>query len=179
MNKVPIYIVLFLLSSISTLASPTMYKTWIGEHLETLEMKEGAGHFYGSNPLNRFGASYKNDTLTITNNTFSTPYDYTFKVLRLTKDTLIVSPLNANARGLIDNKNKFVFVDKAHLYTAKLKFQKVFFSATSCYGGCPGMKIEIDSSGLVHFLAEKNVRAHYGLYEGQLSSEQLKELIEI
>jgi len=174
-----------LLINISSYASPTIYKIWIGENLEYLELtKKKANLDYGYH-LNDYGISYKDSILKLIDyfwksGKFGRQHeDYIFKVLRLTTDTLIVSPLNERARRIIDNKNEFIFVAKTKLYRTDLKFQKIFFSGTGCLGSCPGLKIEIDSTGLVYFLGEYNTDTLKGLYKGQLTDEQLEKLIDL
>jgi hypothetical protein len=71
------------------------------------------------------------------------------------------------------------FVDKKLLYKPDLKFERLFFQGTPCLGTCPGMKLEIDSSGQVHFYGEYYTGQYIGFYKAQLNNEQLNRLVEI
>lgn len=178
-------LICFLLSSVSNFASPTIYKTWIGENLEYLEITEEKANFEFGFDLYDYDVTYKDSTLTLIDYTYKSRKigrrheKYVYKVLRLTNDSLIISPLNERASRLIHGKTVFIFVDKSLLYKTDLKFQKIFFSAGVCFGECPALKIEIDSTGLTYFLGEYHTGTYLGLYKGQLTKVQLDSLIEI
>jgi hypothetical protein len=173
------------LTSVCTFASPTIYKTWIGENLQYLKLTKDKANFYYGSKQNDYGVSYKDSTLIFIDYFYTSGKtgrqheDYIYKVVKLTNDTLIVSPLNDRASKLIGNKEQLLFIDKSTLYQTDLKFQRLFFSGTPCLGSCPGMKIEIDSLGVTYFFAESNTGDYKGLYKGKLSKKQLNKLIEI
>ncbi len=186
MNRLMKNIFLVIFISISSLAySQTIYKIWVGENLEYLELTKRKANFDYGYHLNDYGISYKDSLLRIIDyfwqaGKFGRQHeDYFFKVLKLTNDTLIVSPLNERAKNVINNKEKFVFVDKTKLYKTELKFQRISFSGTGCFGNCPTLKIEIDSTGIVNFLGEYNTGSLKGFYKGQLTPNQLAYLIEL
>jgi hypothetical protein len=162
-------------------SSPTIFKTWIGENLEYLEIASTNAKFDYGYGLNDYGSSFNDSTITLyEGDKFGKQHsEYVYKVLQLTDDSLIVSSLSEGAAMLIHGKQKFDFVDRSRLYNPDLKFQRIFFSGTICFGTCPAFKIEIDSSGLTYFEAGANTGISPGLYKGHLSKKQLDDLVEI
>ncbi|MCD6020272.1 MAG: hypothetical protein K0S53_3393 [Bacteroidetes bacterium] len=149
-----------ILISISSFASPTIYKEWVNEDLHYLELTKKKALFdYGSN-MENYGVKYEDNTLTLidyfytSGKLFRQHEDYVFRILK-------------------------AFVDKKLLYKPDLKFERLFFQGTPCLGTCPGMKLEIDSSGQVHFYGEYYTGQYIGFYKAQLNNEQLNRLVEI
>lgn len=176
---------LIIFSGVSVFASPTIYKTWVGENLEFLQLKKNKGYFADGDYLNNFGVSFKDSTLILVQHFYVAGKigrqneNYVFKVVLLSKDSLIISPSNDRARSLINHKKSFVFVDKSTIYKSDLTFQKIYFSIVSKNEINPTLKLEVDSTGLIYFLSENNTGYANGLYKGKLNNYELEELIEI
>lgn len=177
--------ILIVCSSVSVFASPTIYKIWVGENLEFLQLKKNKGYFANGDYLNNFGVSFKDSTLTLVQHFYvagkigKQNENYVFKVVQLSKDSLIISPLIARASSIFKNKKSIVFVDKSIIYKPDLTFQKIYFSIDSKNEINPTLKLEIDSTGLIYFLSENNTDYENGLYQGKLNKDELEELIEI
>ena len=177
--------ILIVCSSISVFASPTIYKTWVGENLEFLQLKKNKGYFANGDYLNNFSVSFKDSTLTLVQHFYVAGKigrqneNYVFKVVQLSKDSLIISPLNARASSIFKHKKSIVFVDKSIIYKPDLTFQKIYFSIDSKNEINPTLKLEIDSTGLIYFLSENRTGYDNGLYKGKLNNYELEELIEI
>ena len=175
----------FLITLNLSYAQSTIYKVWIGENLEYLKLTQEKAKFDYGHDLYDFEVKYKDSTLTLIDTyqqagKIGWQHDkYKYNILKLSNDTLIISPQNDIAKGLLDNKDIFIFSDSSLLIKKEFIFQKIFFSSGPCYGTCPMIKIEIDSTGLVHFLGEYYTGDYIGLYKGQLNTEQLNRLIEI
>ena len=122
-----------------------------------------------------------------------------YKIIKLTRDTLLIHPLTKYSKVFIENKDKsyswkfhsdpnsvelndtdqYVFVTEKLLYKTDLDFNKLYFSSTPCYGTCPSMEFEIDSIGNIVFLGKMNTGKYKGKYSGKLTNNQFAELQEI
>jgi hypothetical protein len=161
-----------------TFSQTSIYKNWIGENLEYLELKKRSANFdygYGFFP---FDVSYNDSILILTSNK-KRNWIYHYKVRRLTPDSLIISPQDSISATFLKGKSTFIFVDKNKLPQKEIKFQNLSFSQGDCGGPCPSFKINIDSVGTVYFQTLKQIDNLNGTYKGQLSPEQLNNFIEV
>lgn len=181
--KKKLLLTIFLISGIAQIyANPTIYKTWIGEDLQYLELNKKHAR-YGSILLWKYKVRYKDSILTFTDPLWATGDffkqrdKFVFKVVFFSKDTLVLIPLNKNASRLVGTKKSCIFTSKKALYKPKLKFQKVYFSLVSYgFSSSSAMEIEIDSVGTVHYNDSLGVDNLSGFYKGQLSAAQLDSL---
>lgn len=183
-------ILLFFLNQTSY-SIPTINKVWIGENLEYLSLikkniyfDDGNGHTENNCKL------IHRDTSLIIRKYFwqagkmGRQYeDYICEILKLTNDTLIISPKNKKATILTKNKESYIYTDKNILYKEDLQFQKLCFSKL-CGFSHSNIKIDIDCFGQVYFFSEsisfkKKDNNYKGSYIGQLNEKQLFDLIEI
>lgn len=177
--------VIFLFPSYTVSAQPSIYKAWVGEQLQYLEITSKTVNFDYGYRLDDFGFLYNDSVLTLIDYFYTQGKirkqheDYVYKIIKLTDDTLVLSPLNAEAARLINNQQRITFIDRSLIYDSLFQFQKIYFSGTGCYGNCPAMKLEIDSSGKIIFLGEYNTGVYKGLHEGYLNRQQLDSLIDL
>jgi len=175
--------------TIPSYSNPTIHKIWIGENLEywSLEKKnvsfENCGMIFNNCKL-----IHKDTTFTIRKYFWKAGKiarqheDYIYRILKLTNDTLIISPENQEAARLINNRQTYTFTDKNNFYKDNLKFHKLFFSGHNPMTFSPKITLEIDSLGQIfvfsepipHFEKPNDLK---GLYKGQLSNKQLADLI--
>jgi hypothetical protein len=98
---------------------------------------------------------------------------FRYEITKLTADTLVIKPLSEISKRLIGEHNTLVLIDSSVVDYPNFKFEKLYFSSTTCLGSCPQMKIEIDSVGKVYFFGEYNTGKYIGQYEGQLKFKDL------
>ena len=168
----------------------TIHKVWVSENLQSLSLIKK--NVYFEDILENCKLIYKyNDTTFAIRRYFwkhgiyeQQHEDYVYKILRLTNDTLIISPENEIAAGLIGNRETYTFTDKKALYKENLKFQKLFFTRSFGIAFSPTIKLAIDSSGQVYFSSEPvpyfgRPDDLKGNFKGQLNEKQLADLIEM
>lgn len=117
-----------------------------------------------------------------------------FRIERLTKDTLIIHPLNINAKALLetDYKNhftkynygdtvlihksdKYTFLSKERMFDKDFEFDKIYFSNQSGIIGTQ-MNLEIDNKGHILFKGISNTGEYKGKYSGRLPRKELNNL---
>ncbi len=184
------FIILFLalLLNLSCNAQVSIYKTWIGEKQEYLEMTRGISR------LDIRNEDYENNDfkVTVKEGTFDAikiprnyqkrdePIAYHFRVIKLTEDTLILSGNDSPTKFELYDKPEYLFISKQALVDKHLTFQKLEFTSSTCFGHCPEIHIAIDSLGKVHFLGGQDTKTKYKKMQiAQLSTKQLNQLIEI
>jgi hypothetical protein len=155
-------------------------KTWIGNKLEYLKISDTIVFFDYRYHTKEYHYSTVDNNFTLieyywtTSDQLRHQNDFSYKIIKLTSDTLILKPLSERARRLVNGQGYFLLIDSSKTNDQNFKFEKIFFSGTTCLGSCPGMKIEIDSSGKVFFLGEYHTGKYKGLYQGQLKPKDLE-----
>ncbi|XZF12666.1 DUF6438 domain-containing protein [Chitinophagaceae bacterium MMS25-I14] len=160
-----------------------LIKTWVNEKLRTFEINDSEvfndsryhsmyeyHYHYTDSMLTLILLSRNDDGIAMEGK------HYPFTILKLTSDTLILKPGNEEVKNLFTDTDLLVLIDKAKINDPGFRFEKLFFSGTTCYGTCPGMKAEIDSSGSIFFEGTYNTGKYNGLYHGQLSHKKLEQL---
>jgi len=210
-TNMKIYLITFLLlSSFSSLTSQSkvdLNKIWISPYLEYLDLRQDdTAYFdYGMGYHERYQLEKEDSVFKLIQ------YDRivgvkeprkvvkSYKIVKLTSDTLLIHPLTKYSKVFIENEDKsyvakfhsdpgnvdlnendiYTFVEKSTLYDGDLKFDRLYFSSTPCYGTCPSMEFEIDSVGNIVLLGKMNTVKYKGKYSGKLTSNQFAELQEI
>jgi hypothetical protein len=170
MKILPAIIIQLLVANL-TMGQSSLFKKWIGEQNETLILtSKHATYSY-------FDAKYQmlqHDSLLIFKDHEDT---IRYRVIHLTSDSLTVTPIGKRTLKLTSSRETYRF-HAAPLFDKKtFVFQKIYFSGTSCYGDCPDMKVDIDSTGHFYFQGNYKTGDFHGLYEGQLTSKQLDKLV--
>ena len=109
----------------------------------------------------------------------SSNHDYIIK--DFTADLLTLIPLNKYWRTLYISdtpKEILTFRDRHKIYTDSIVFQKINFSSTTCYGSCPELSFQIDSSKQMKFKGGKYA-VKEGQYKAVLSDQLYSELLRI
>jgi hypothetical protein len=206
-----IYLITFLLfSSFSSLTAQNkadLNKIWISPYLEYLDLRQNdTAYFdYGMGYHERYQLEKEDSVFKLIQYDriagVKEPWKVvkSYKIIKLTSDTLLIHPLTKYSKVFIENKDKsyaakfhsdpsnvdlnendvYTFVDKSILYDSDLKFDRLYFRSTPCYGSCPSMEFEIDSLGNLKFIGQMNTGKYKGNYYGTLASKQFDILIEI
>ncbi len=75
-------------------------------------------------------------------------------------------------------QKELAFKSQEKVLTDTVRFEKLLFATTNCYGHCPAMTFQIDNSGLLMFKGEKYA-VKQGFYKAKLSNETFSELLSI
>ena len=101
-----------------------------------------------------------------------------FKIEKLTDDFLYLTSANKESKEFfIDYKNKKLDTIKLKKVkpVSNLKINKIGFYSSECYGSCPAMYLEIDSSGNFLFQGQRYTEK-IGLFKGNLDSLTLSKI---
>ncbi len=94
-----------------------------------------------------------------------------FRIFRLTQDSLIISMRQEDER-----LNDTFQLTRVRIKNALVP-QKIFYSSSACFGSCPSMHLEIDSSGKFIFWGGSFTTYQRG-YRGQLTPSQYQRVLE-
>ena len=107
-----------------------------------------------------------------------------FLITLTKKEEIFLTPIDTNA-ALLTNlitltgvKKELRFTGINKVYTDTIRFEKIIFNSTSCYGYCPDMTLRIDNNRQVQFTGGKYA-VKQGSFTSGISSALLNELIEI
>ncbi|MDR2980213.1 MAG: hypothetical protein LBV02_07230 [Bacteroidales bacterium] len=179
------FILLYLVSQSFLLSSQTsLYKTWVGEGLEVLELGEKrAKYTYDVEPLNYLVELEEDSVLVLTTSQWRSGKaeqevkKLAFDILRLTKDSLVLAPLNHKAWRALSKNEQYHFVSKSSLYDSSFHFRKIrLYVYPSERSTEPGIEMEIDSSGYLCFHTTQRIGVLKGTYLAQLSDELFRKL---
>ena len=165
-------------------------KLWVGQNSEYLLADSTIIRFetftekFGNTRVARF-YSISGDTLKIVEankDESELTSNFVLKIDRNEKMTL--TPVNSGA-SLLTNlitldgaKENLIYKDIRNFQFDSLKFEKIIFSTTECYGTCPVMAIEIDNNKNFKFIGEKNSIAT-GHYYGKIPDAEYEKLLDI
>lgn len=100
------------------------------------------------------------------------------------KDQMTLTPINSGAKQLtnlitLDGIKDVLSYSEIHQFPFdSLKFEKIVFNATECFGLCPAMSLEINNNEKFQFIGGK-YSARKGHYYGGISKGQYNQLLEI
>ncbi|MCK0130980.1 DUF6438 domain-containing protein [Flavobacteriaceae bacterium F08102] len=106
---------------------------------------------------------------------------FDFKIRELRKGKLVLEPMKKLAE--VENtlkkinykpffkKKQYVFYDRNQLRST-VNLKKITFHASTCYGICPSLSVEVDVDGVVHYQGRKNTKL-FGSYTGKLSPQEM------
>lgn len=74
------------------------------------------------------------------------------------------------------SKPYYKFKNLTYLQDKTLKFNKLHFTASACYGTCPVLNIDIDNKGTYYLTGGEYAEPYKGAYRGVLTARQLDTL---
>lgn len=122
-----------------------------------------------------------NDTLRVIDHLIKKDEHHDFRIVQKNEDILRLIPLTQYSRVLAFEQmpqNELVFKSQEGIFTDTIRFEKLLFATTNCYGFCPAMTFQIDSSGILMFKGEKWA-VKQGFYRAKLSNQTFNELLSI
>ncbi len=111
--------------------------------------------------------------------------EFKFKIKELKKNKLVIEPIleDKNYRklnyGILSKEKQYIFYNRGHLLSS-VNFKKITFHASTCFGTCPSMSIEINIDGTVYFQGRMYTYDHKGNFKGSISKNdtyQLKKIL--
>ena len=206
-----VYLITFLLlslfGSLTAQDKVVLNKIWISPYLEYLDLRQNdTAYFdYGMGYHEKYHLEKEDSVIRLIQ--YDRIYGVkeprrvvkSYKIIKLTPDTLLLHPLTKYSKVFIENEDKsfsakfhsnpdnvelnesdiYIFVDKSILYDSALYFNMLYFSSTPCYGSCPSMEFEIDILGNFYFIGKMNTGKYKGKYQGRLTTKQFHTLKEI
>ena len=115
--------------------------------------------------------------------------EFNFKIKQLQKNKLVIvaidkeedlkqknySRLNANP---FLKEEQLVFYNRGELIS-KVNFKKITFHASTCFGTCPSMSVEINNDGTLYYQGRIYAKDFTGNFIGKLSAKDFYELKKI
>jgi hypothetical protein len=183
----PLFIFIILLQCLYADGQNSKENTlWVGQHNNYMRIDTDAIRvnyswtYNGKKHFRARGHKYKftNDTLRILEEGFHQNETYEYIVKEFSADKLTLTALNHNFRTLDfeDSVGRTLqFMSQEKILTDTIRFEKLLFSTTNCYGFCPAMIFEINNNGVLNFKGQK-FAVKQGFYQARLSKEILDEL---
>jgi len=115
--------------------------------------------------------------------------EFKFKISKLEKNKLVLAPIiekdkieNNEYRKLNHNlfskEKQYIFYNRGQLLS-KVNFKKITFHASTCFGKCPSMSIQVNIDGTVHYQGRLYTKENKGNFEGKLSENDIYQLKKI
>lgn len=101
-------------------------------------------------------------------------HSYIFRISNLSENSLVLTPLSKDSRELFYHLNDSTenIILKKITKKNNLKFKRIGFNSSICFGSCPSMFFELDSNGNLYFEGGYST-SEEGYREGLVSEELL------
>ena len=115
--------------------------------------------------------------------------EFNFKIKQLQKDKLVIVPIDKeedlrkknysrlNANPFL-KEEQLIFYNRGELIS-RVKFKKITFHASTCFGTCPSMSVEINNDGTVFYRGRIYTKEFTGNFIGKLSAKDFYQLRKI
>jgi len=168
---------------------PKLKQLWIGDANNYLKIDSDAirveyyYEFDGQKHVSTRTYSYtlSNDILKIIEPIYNGIITHDFLIAHTSANELELFPLSPNSKLLAFTetpKKILTFHTPEGVYTDTISFEKIILQTTTCYGQCPAMAIQIDSSRQVQFIGGKFADKE-GYYTSALSNKLYSRLLKI
>jgi len=115
--------------------------------------------------------------------------EFNFKIKQLQKNKLVLIPLEKqedikkkNYSRLNPNpflkEEQLIFYNRGELLS-RVNFKKITFHASTCFGTCPSMSVEVNSDGTVYYQGRIYTKEYTGNFVGKLSAKDFYKLRKI
>ncbi|MGF7037201.1 DUF6438 domain-containing protein [Mucilaginibacter lappiensis] len=101
--------------------------------------------------------------------------DFKFQIRYIDQNRLYLKAIEPNAIKLA-GPSTYEFTNFKNSYDKNIKFSKLYFLSSTCFGDCPQLGIEIWPNGDYHLKAGEHADPYKGDYTGKLSPVQLDSL---
>jgi len=115
--------------------------------------------------------------------------EFNFKIKQLQKNKLVIVPIDKeedlkqknysrlNANPFL-KEEQLIFYNRGELIS-KVNFKKITFHASTCFGTCPSMSVEINNDGTLYYQGRIYAKEFTGNFIGKLSAKDFYELKKI
>lgn len=198
MKNIIIIIVLFFIATINAQSkadSLLLTKTeWVNKNLDYLRFYKDSVVYNLNENKQELLFDVKNKKLT-----FKVKYtvgganlkteEFNFKIKQLYKNKLVIMPVDNEDQLKIKNygrlnttpflkEKQYIFYNRGQLIS-KVDFKKITFHASTCFGTCPSISVEIDSDGSIFYQGRIYAKEYTGNFIGKLSPKELYALRKI
>ena len=115
--------------------------------------------------------------------------EFNFKVKQLQKDKLVIVPLDKledlkkrNYSRLTASpflkEEQLIFYNRGELIS-RVNFKKITFHASTCFGTCPSMSVEVRNDGTIYYQGRIYTKEFTGNFIGKLSAKDFYQLRKI
>jgi hypothetical protein len=115
--------------------------------------------------------------------------EFNFKIKDLQKNKLVIEPVETKEDIVKKNYSKldwdpflkdgqFIFYNRGQLIS-RVNFKKVTFHASTCFGTCPSMSVEVTNKGNIYYQGRIYTKKFTGNFKGKLSAKDLYKLRKI
>jgi hypothetical protein len=169
-------------------AQELLFGTWVDKHLGILKLEKRKAELetWG---FESYKLKIKGSILKLREIGFRVlKPDYIFKIDYLSRDTLILIPINSHSKIMMGSSDPQVFRNRNSFHNENIKLESIYFSAQPWYGFFHrGFTIQIDSIGRAYlkdgvYYSKKDEHFHWTdstTLIAQLSSQQLDSLKEM
>ncbi len=109
--------------------------------------------------------------------------EFNFRIKQLHKNKLVIAPIDKEEEIKIKNYNRlnttpflkekqYVFYNRGQLIS-KIDFKKVTFHASTCFGTCPSISVEINRDGSIFYKGRIYAKEYTGNFTGKLSAKEI------
>ena len=109
--------------------------------------------------------------------------EFNFRIKQLYKNKLVIIPIDKEEEIKIKNYNRlnttpflkekqYVFYNRGQLIS-KIDFKKVTFHASTCFGTCPSISVEINRDGSIFYQGRIYAKEYTGNFIGKLSAKDI------
>ncbi len=194
MNKLLLFILIFIISSCKNELPPQKSNVLIGDWISEFSVhtaygkenhKKNLSFLNDSIGSNFYGGRYAKYEIKDSLLTFYHPkYNYKdyirggdkyiYKIRIINKDSLVIKPISKNAIKDYHSYNSLSF--KKIQIKNNYNYKRIGFYCTGCYGSCPSLYIEIDQLGNILFNGIRYTEKK-GFFSGKLDPNILKLII--
>jgi len=115
--------------------------------------------------------------------------EFNFKVKQLQKDKLVIVPIDKmedlkrknysrlNANPFL-KEEQLIFYNRGELIS-RVNFKKITFHASTCFGTCPSMSVEVRNDGTIYYQGRVYAKEFTGNFIGKLSAKDFYQLRKI
>lgn len=164
---------------------------WVNSDLTYLRFFKDSVVYNIDNAKHALIFDFKNRKLTFKEKYFvggtdSREENIDFKIKYLNKNKLVIVPVTKKEELAEKNYKKlnsepffkekqYIFYNRGQLIS-KIDFNKITFHASTCFGTCKSMSVEVNNDGSVYYQGRIYTKEFTGNFEGKLNSKDLNQL---
>jgi Domain of unknown function (DUF6438) len=109
---------------------------------------------------------------------FKKSYDFLLK--EYTNDFIILEPISKLSKEFFNNRKEIQFFKRNYFIDTSIKFEKLVFRTTECFGTCPTLNIQLDKEeNIIYSGHVYNDTALSGNFWGTISKKDMDTLVQL